>query len=114
MKIIEKKLITISQVREILLKREKEAIEGEPMTDEQKKLLNYTGKFSILSAKDAEKLQKDLSALDLKLSTPQIVKIIDTLPKDVDEIRAIFSKDEKFAYSADELKQILDSIAQYV
>jgi len=58
MKIIEKKLTTISHVREILLKREKEAIDGEPMTDEQKKLLNYIGKFSTLSAKDAEDLQK--------------------------------------------------------
>lgn len=114
MKIIEKKLTTISHVREILLKREKEAVDGEPMTDEQKKLLNYIGKFPTLSAKDAEDLQKNLSGLNLGLSTSQIVKIIDVLPKNVDEIRAIFSKDKKFSHNADDLKQILDSIAQYV
>jgi len=114
MKIIEKKLITLSRVREILLKREKEAIEGEPMTDEQKRLLNYTSKFSKLSAKDAKDLQKKLTELNLGLSEAQIVKIVDVLPKNVDEVRAIFSKDEKFAYTADELKQIVDSVAQYV
>lgn len=114
MKIIEKKLLTLSQIRRILLEREKMAIEGEPMTDNQKKLLNYVNKFSKLSVKDTEGLQKKLKGLNLNLSDVQIVKIIDILPKDVDEVRAVFSKDEKFNYNADEIKQILDCIAQYV
>jgi len=113
MKIIKKRLTTLSHVREILLKREKESVDGEQMTDEQKRLLNYTSKFSKLSVQDAEELQKKLSGLNLKLSDEQIVKIIDVFPKNVDEVRALFSKDEKFTYNADEIKQILECIAQY-
>ncbi|NCN65377.1 MAG: DNA-directed RNA polymerase subunit F [Candidatus Altiarchaeum hamiconexum] len=114
MKITEKKLTTLSHVREILLKREKIAIDGEPMTDDQKKLLNYANKFSKLSVRDTKELQKKLKGIKLHLSDVQIVKIIDMLPKNIDEIRAIFSKDEKFSYNADELKQILDCVAQYI
>jgi len=114
MKIIEKKLTTISHVREVLLEREKKAMEDNPMTDVQKKLLNYLNKISKLSEKDTNELQNKLKNLNLHLSDAQIVKIVDMLPKNVDEVRAIFSKDEKFNYTADEIKSILDCIAQYV
>ncbi|OQX22088.1 MAG: hypothetical protein BWK75_01610 [Candidatus Altiarchaeales archaeon A3] len=114
MKITEKNLTTLSHVREILLEREKLAIDGEPMTDDQKKLLNYANKFSKLSVRDTKELQKKLKEVNGYLSDAQIVKITDMLPKNIDEVRAIFSKDEKFNYNTDELKQILDCVALYM
>ena len=55
---------------------------------------------------------KKLSELELKLTEEQIVKICDLLPETVDDMRAIFAK-ERFKYSEDEIKKILDIVDQY-
>lgn len=111
MKIIEKRPIPMAVVKETLHEREK-ALEGVNLMYEQRKLLDYTAKFSKLNAKDAVELQEKLNGLKLNLTPEQVVKICDILPETVDDVRAVFRK-EKFKYDEDKIKGIIDCVMQY-
>jgi DNA-directed RNA polymerase subunit F len=79
---------------------------------EQKRALEHAQKFSKISQKDGEELAGKLAALELTLSADRIIKIVDLMPKSVDDIRAIFAK-ERFKYTEEEIKKITDIVDQY-
>jgi len=116
MEIIDEKPITISEVKEILTKRDKNLTTG--LSEQEARIFNkaknYVIKFSKLSSEDAKGLKEKIKELNLNLSEENIVKIVDILPKTPDELRTLFSKEEKFKYNEEEIKKILDCIAQYV
>jgi DNA-directed RNA polymerase subunit F len=113
MDVIEDKSITLPEVADILKAKEKEYGErGVEMLYGQRRALDHTSKFTKVNSSDAGEMTAKLSELDLALSAERIVKIIDLMPKTVDDIRAIFAK-ERFKYTEDEIKKIIDVVDQY-
>lgn len=74
-------------------------------------LRDYLKEFSKLDKKKSDDLLESLRALgNLKLKEEQLVKVVDLLPKDSDEILKIFndiSLDEK------EINEILAAVKEY-
>ncbi len=113
MNIIEKRYITIAEAKNILdktRKRYKKA--GMEMLYEQKRALDHANKADNLNFRDSTAMIKKLSEMELKLNEDQIIKIVDLLPETVDDVRVIFAK-ERFKYGEEEIKKILDVVAQY-
>jgi len=113
MKLISEKCATLSEVKDILKKQEKEyAEEGKEMLYEQKRAKEHATTFSKLTAKQSRELAEKLASLGVQLHDDRIVKIADLMPETTDDVRAIFAK-ERFKYTEDEIKQITDLIASY-
>ena len=101
----------MAKVREILEKvTEGYTEEEKELLYEQKRALEHARRFPKPSVADTEELISKLQNLELKPG--QIIKICDLLPETVDDVRAIFEK-ERFRYGEDEIKKILDLVAQY-
>lgn len=79
--------------------------------DEKKDVKDYLKKFGKLSKEKAEKLAEELRTLgNAKIKEEYLVKIVDFLPKDAEELNKIFhdiSLDEK------EINEILEIIKKY-
>jgi len=113
MNLIEEKPVSISEVNEILKKKEKDYVDaGLELGYEQKKAFEHAAKFSKIGVKDAKELEGKLSALELALTPDRIVKIVELMPDSVDDVRAIFAK-ERFKYTEDDIKKIIDLVKQY-
>ncbi|HEX54668.1 MAG: hypothetical protein DRO90_01985 [Candidatus Altiarchaeales archaeon] len=113
MKILKERFVPIAEVKSILEKKEREyKRENNELLYEQKRALEHARKYSKLSLKDSRELIKKLSELDLNLTEDQIVKISDLLPETVDDVRAIFAK-ERFKYTEEDIKKILEIVDQY-
>lgn len=107
MKIITAKPIQMAAAKEIMIKKEKQ----KELTYEQKLAAEHLTKFTKLAEKDAEKLIKELSEV-IKTSDETLVSIVDLLPKDRDELRMIFSR-ENFSLKDDEINKILEIVKKY-
>ena len=113
MKTLDERPVTLTEVKAILQAYEKEAKKDDrEMLYEQAKSKDYADKFAVLSIKDVKELRDKLAGLGLELSEERIVKIIDLLPEDVDDVRAIFAK-ERFKYTEEEINQVVDLVKQY-
>jgi DNA-directed RNA polymerase subunit F len=113
MNVLEEKPVSLLEVADILTGKEKKYSEGGvDLLYEQKRALEHAKKFSKISSKDAREMAAKLSELDITLSADRIIKIIDLMPKNVDDIRAIFAK-ERFKYTEEEIKKITDVVDQY-
>ncbi len=97
--IISMKPISIAEVKELVKD-----------VEEKKELKDYLKKFGKIEKEDAEKMRESLSALNnMKLKEEDIVKILDFMPKNSEELNKIFtdvSLDEK------ETNEILEIIKQ--
>lgn len=106
MKILKKIPLSISEIEEFI----KEKKEGESKKIEV--MREYIKKFAKLKPEEAKKLRNELKALNIaKLGEEQIVKIIDILPEDAEDLRKIF-----FASSTlnqDEIQKILEVVKKY-
>ena len=113
MNLIEEKPISLSEVNEILKKKEKAYSEyGLELGYEQKKALDHASKFAKLGVKDARELEGKLISLELSLTSDRAVKIVELMPDTVDDVRAIFAK-ERFKYTEDDINKIIDLVKQY-
>jgi len=113
MDVINQKHITIAEARNILDKKRKGYKEQNiEMLYEQKRALDHANKSAKLNLRDSTALAKKISELEIELNDEQIIKIVDLLPETVDDVRAIFTK-ERFRYEGEEIKSILDIVAQY-
>lgn len=111
--VLDEKLLTISEVKELLLEiQEQRTEEGD---DEQvyefRKALRHTELFSKLSAKDSRKLVEELEKFE-KMKPEIAIRIADILPETNDELRAIYAK-ERYTLNDEELTEILDLVKQY-
>jgi len=71
----------------------------------------FMKKFVKLSTEDAKKMRGKLEALDMmKLKPEYIVKIIDVLPDNSENLNKIFSD---VSLDEDETKQILDTVKEF-
>lgn len=113
MKSVAETPITLSEVAEILSKKEKEyKAESKEMLYEQKRALEHARTQVKLTPKQAKELAKKLGELNQEINPERAVKIVDLLPETPDDVRAIFAK-ERFKYEEEDLKKILDLVAQY-
>ena len=78
---------------------------------ENQNLQDYLKKFSKISKEDAEKLAKEITDLNnLKIKEENIVKIIDLLPQDSEDINKIFTE---ATLSEDEANSIIQIVGKY-
>ncbi|HIJ97579.1 TPA: DNA-directed RNA polymerase subunit F [archaeon] len=99
--------ISLAEAKELIEVRKKE---GE-LSYEQNLTLEYTKKFSKLSADDARALVNELLQIE-KLTRVQAIELIDLFPKNLDELRLIFTK-EHFVMSDEDLQKILGVLDKY-
>ena len=60
--------------------------------EESEEIKLYLKKFTKLSKKDALKLKEELTALgNVKIREEHIIKLVDILPKDAEDVNKIFS-----------------------
>ena len=103
-----KKFISISEVKNILKKIEKERTE---ITYEQRIALEHANNFSKLTNQKIKDLIKDLMKLEF-IEESQIYKIADLLPKNNEDIKTIFAK-ERMNLDDNKINQILEILNKY-
>jgi len=105
--------VPIQEVAGVLKRKDEEyTAHGAELLYEQKKALEHALKFSKISEKDAKEMAGKLAELGMSLTDERIIKVIELMPKSVDDIRAIFAK-ERFKYTEEEIKRITDVVDQY-
>ena len=103
---VKETFVPISKVKEILE-------EVKDKNYEQKLAYEHAKKFSKLDAKKAQKLVEELSKLEMrKLKDDQIVKIVDIMPKDMEDLKVILEK-SKIQFKEEELQKILEIVKKY-
>ena len=102
------KLVSLSEVKNILRKIEKERNE---LIYEQRIALEHAQKFAELSVKQVKDLIKDLMKLE-NIGENHAYKIADILPTSEDDVKAIFAK-ERYTPSENEIKNILEIVGKY-
>jgi len=76
--------------------------------DKEDKIRSFVKKFAKLDVKKAKELRKKLEAMKMiKMKQEYIVKIIDFLPEDAEELNKIF---QNVSLDEDETKKILETI----
>ena len=103
------KVVSLAEVKDMLAKLGKER---EELTREQKIALEHSEKVVSLSANKTKELIRKLTSME-KIGKNQAYKIADILPKDEEDVMAIFSK-ETFIPSKDEIKRILEIVREYI
>lgn len=107
----EEKLLTITEVRDILKEREESGIE---LGYVQTKAYDYVRKFSTLSNEDTKKLKEILTSkfnIEDKIAT-QIVNLQYQFPETVEEIDLIFDKSDMRLDEAQKL-DLIDLLKEY-
>ena len=95
------KLITLAETRELLKKIE---------TDKAKAVSDFIRRFTKISAADALELKKALEACDIaKLKEEDMIKIINFMPTDAEDIRKIFVTSE-LSLDQDEITKVLNAL----
>lgn len=102
------KIVLISEVKEMLQKLSKER----ELNREQRIALDHSERVAKLSAKKARELVSKLMETG-RINEKQACKIADLLPKDKEEVVAIFAK-ETYMPSDKEIEEILELINQYI
>lgn len=97
-----KKYLTLAEVREILDEISKER----ELSDFQKNALKHAEEFSKVKPQNAKKLKEKLMKVDI-VNEKYAVKIIDIMPRTPDEVRVIFSKD-KIIPTPEDIQKILE------
>ena len=102
------RILTLAEVKEELSKRKSE--------DENERIestLTYAKKFSKIKPEKVKDIKKELQGLDLmKLKERFIIKIIDILPEDSEDLKKIFVG-EDVSLDQNEIDKILGIIKKY-
>jgi DNA-directed RNA polymerase subunit F len=101
------KPVTLAEVKSLLTRVSKEKEELEYV---QKKALEHSQKLAKLSLKDAEALVKEL--IEMGLEEEKVVEIVNIMPLNRDELRALFSKERK-QQETEQIDKILEALAKY-
>ncbi len=102
-KILEERPVTSSVARQILEQRK-----GDELNYEQRTTLDYLTKMIKLKPKKAEEALDELIKAN-KIKPEIAVKITDLLPRDEEDVRAIFAK-ERFVLTKEHIGAILKAI----
>ncbi|AXR77357.1 RNA polymerase Rpb4 family protein [Natrarchaeobaculum sulfurireducens] len=111
--IVDEEYLTISEAKELLAD-----IEAERALDEDRELryelaraIEHVNRFAALDPEEAQELVAELEELE-KVDEPTAYKIANLLPRNRDELRAVFAQ-QRYSLSGDELDEILNVVAQY-
>ncbi|MEM0160160.1 MAG: RNA polymerase [Thermoplasmata archaeon] len=99
---MKKRYVSIPEVKEIL----QEINKTNELNNLQKNTLKYAEDFSKVPLKKVKKLREELLKLDF-IDEKFATKLIDIIPKNYEEIRAIFQKDN-IVVPLDDIKKILE------
>jgi DNA-directed RNA polymerase subunit F len=102
--ILNKRIVSIQEVLEILENRKKESELGY----EQELAYEHAKKFSKISKEKAEKLIQQLGEIK-KLSEEAKIKIVEILPKNEDTLRQILAN-EPYTLEENEIKRVMELI----
>jgi DNA-directed RNA polymerase subunit F len=111
--IVDEEYLTVSETKAILQDLEVErAAEERDMHYVLARSIEHANRFAILDAEESAELVDELIELE-KVDERTAYKIVDLLPRDRDELRAVYAK-ERYGLSGEELDEILGVLAQYV
>jgi len=110
---IDEEYLTVSEAKEVLadLEAERAADEDREMRYELARAIEHVNRFADLSVEDSRALVEELLDLE-KVDEKTAHKIADLLPRDRDELRAVFAQ-ERYSLSGDELDEVLDVVSKY-
>lgn len=111
---LEEEYLTIAETKALLsaVEADRAADEEREMRYELSRAVEHVNQFAVLDPEDARDLVGELQELE-KVNTPTAYKIADLLPRDRDELRAIYAQ-ERYTLSGDELDDILNVVVKYV
>lgn len=89
----------------------KELVKKMPESPILEKINTYIKKFVKINEREAEKLKKELQESFPNLASKDIVKIIDILPPDAEDVRKIFADT---SLDENEIKKILEIVKKYI
>ncbi len=104
----EEKMATLSEVRNLLQKDEKEG----NLTYEKRLALEHAQQFTILNVTKSKQLIAELLKME-RVSEFVAHKIAELLPQYPDEVRPIFAK-ERFTLEENEIKEIIKNVKKYL
>jgi DNA-directed RNA polymerase subunit F len=104
----EEKLATLSEVKNMLEKEEKDST----LTYEKRLALEHARQFTVLNITKSKQLIKELLKIE-RVSDFLAFKIAELLPQHPDEVRPIFAK-ERFTLEEAEIKQIIEIVKKYL
>ena len=105
----DKKFLTISEVKNILKRIEKDRNE---ISYEQRIALDHANKFAKLPTQKIKELIKELMKLDY-IEESHVYKLIDLLPNTNEDIKTIFAK-ERINLNDEKINKILNIINKYI
>lgn len=105
--------LTLAEAKEILtdLEHERAADEDREMPYELARAIEHVNRFATLDPAESIEFVEELLEFE-KVDEPTAYKIANTMPRDRDELRALYAQ-ERFSLSGEELDDILDVIAKY-
>ena len=107
-KIIEKQPVSLNKLAKKLSKIKKKEI-----IPIQQKVFDFAKKFTKMTDSNAEKLEKELKALDItRLAEDHITDITNFAPQDLAELKTLFVKTNT-TLPPEDFKRILDLIDKY-
>ncbi len=113
MKIIEEKPIPLVKIKGILEERYNKG----DVNLFQRKAYEHSKKFSKIDEKKAEELLEELKKfnekINKKLRMEELVKIVEILPKDIEELRAILVQG-RIDLKKEEAEEVLKIVKKYV
>jgi DNA-directed RNA polymerase subunit F len=107
MEILDEKPVSIVDVKKILDAKSKEKKLGY----EQNNVLEHLKKFCKLSKKNADQMAEGLGKIE-KLKEKHIMAIVNNLPRDLDDLRLLFSN-ERVSISQEDKAKILDIVKKF-
>jgi DNA-directed RNA polymerase subunit F len=110
---IDEEFLTHGEVKEILadLEHERAADEDREMRYELARAIEHVNRFTTLDPEESREFVDELREFE-KVDEPTAYKIVNLLPRDRNELRAIYAQ-ERYSLSGDELDDILDVVAKY-
>ena len=110
--IIDEEYLTIAETKELLADIEAERGDEErEMRYELARAIEHVNRLAFLEGEEARELVERLQELD-KVNEEVAHKIADLLPRDRDELRAIYAQ-ERYTLEGEELDAILDVVREY-
>lgn len=110
-KILEENPLCMAEVKDMLDKIKKR---DEELNFRANKTEEYIGTIPVLSSKQAKELREKIEGLNVpRLKDQHILKIIDTLPFSVDDLKVIL-QGYTITVNNDNMKKIVDAVAEYL
>ena len=110
---LDEEYLTTPEAKELLsdVEEERALDEDREMRYELARAIEHVNRFALLDPEESRDLVEELLELE-KVDEATAYKVADILPKDRDELRAVYAQ-ERYTLSGDELDEILNVVAKY-